>query len=46
MNRIKLRLIETHKRNLSRLFYKWKENIDKKHVVELVSFTEDLINEN
>lgn len=46
MNRIKLRLIELHKRTLSGAFYKWKESADKKHMVELMSFTEDLINEN
>lgn len=46
MNRIKLRLIELHKRSLSHAFFHWKENIDKKHMVELVSFTEDLMNEN
>lgn len=46
MNRIKLRLIESHKRKLSKSFFKWKESIDKKHMVELVSFTEDLMNEN
>ena len=46
MNRVKLRLIEAHKRNLTKAFYKWKESIDKKHMIELVSFTEDLQNEN
>lgn len=46
MQRTKLRLIELHKRNLSHAFFKWKESIDKKHMVELVSFTEDLVNEN
>jgi len=46
MSRIKLRLIELHKRSLSGAFYKWKESADKKHMVELMSFTEDLINEN
>jgi len=46
MNRVKLRLIELHKRNVSYAFFKWKESIDKKHMVELVSFTEDLMNEN
>ncbi|CDW85127.1 UNKNOWN [Stylonychia lemnae] len=46
MQRIKLRLIELHKRTLSGAFYKWKEGADKKHMVELVSFTEDLMNEN
>jgi len=46
LNRVKLRLIDTHKRKLSYALYKWKEAIDKKHMVELVSFTEDLVNEN
>ena len=46
MNRAKLRLIETHKKNLSASFYKWKESIDKKHMIQLISQTEDLINEN
>ena len=46
MTRIKLRLIESHKRKLSKALFKWKESIDKKHMVELVSFTEDLMNEN
>lgn len=46
MQRVKLRLIELHKRSLSGAFFKWKETIDKKHMVELVSFTEDLMNEN
>ena len=46
MKRIKLRLIELHKRNLSAAFFKWKESVDKKVMVELVAFTEDLANEN
>lgn len=46
MQRIKLRLIEQHKRRLSAFFFKWKENTDKKQMIELVSFTEDLMNEN
>jgi hypothetical protein len=46
MNRVKLRLIEIHKKTLSHSFFKWKESIDKKHMIELVSFSEDLINEN
>ena len=46
MKKIKLRVIEIHKKRCSRAFFKWKENIDKKHMVELVSFTEDLVNEN
>jgi len=46
MKRVKLRLIELHKRNISYAFFHWKENTDKKHMVELVTFTEDLMNEN
>ena len=46
MNKIKLRLIEIHKKRCSKAFFKWKESIDKKHMVELVTFTEDLVNEN
>ncbi len=46
MQRVKLRLIQLHKRGLSHAFFKWKESIDKKHMVELVTFTEDLMNEN
>lgn len=46
MTRVKLRLIELHKRNLSSAFFKWKESIDKKVMMDLVTFTEDLVNEN
>jgi hypothetical protein len=46
MQRTKLRLIELHKRNLTKAFFKWKEAADKKHMIELVSFTEDLVNDN
>jgi len=46
LQRVKLRIIYIHKKSLSRFFFKWKESIDKKHVVELVSFTEELENEN
>lgn len=46
MQRTKLRLIELHKRNVTKAFFKWKEAVDKKHMVELVTFTEDLVNEN
>lgn len=46
MNRTKLRLIELHKRNLSAAFYKWKEASDKKHIVEMVGFSEELMHEN
>jgi hypothetical protein len=46
MGRVKLRLIELHKRGLSQAFFRWREAADKKHMVELVAFTEDLVNEN
>lgn len=46
MTKIKLRIIEIHKKRLSKAYFKWKENIDKKHMIELVTFTEDLVNEN
>ena len=29
MERVKLRLIELHRRNISKAFYKWKDNCDK-----------------
>lgn len=41
-----MRLIETHKRGVSRAFFRWKESIDKKHMIEMVSFTDELMNEN
>ena len=46
MKKIKLRLIEQHRRRVSHFFFKWKESIDKKHIVEMTTFTEDLVNEN
>jgi hypothetical protein len=46
MVRVKLRLIELHKRNLSTAFYKWKEARNKKQMIEMVSFSEDLMHEN
>lgn len=46
MKKIKLRIIEIHRKRCSRAFFKWKESADKNHMVELVSFTEDLTNEN
>jgi len=46
MNRMKLRLIELHRRNLSVAFVKWREGTDRKHMVQLLGVTEDLINEN
>lgn len=46
MKKMKLRIIEQHRKRESHYFFKWKESIDKKHMVEMVSFTEDLMNEN
>ena len=46
MNRAKIRLIELHRRNLSVAFSKWREGSDRKHMVELLRNTDDLINEN
>jgi hypothetical protein len=46
MQRAKLRLIELHRRNLSVAFAKWREGADRKHMVELLGVTEDLMNEN
>jgi len=46
MKKIKLRLIDLHRRGVSKAFFKWKESIDKKHMIELATFTEDLVNEN
>ncbi len=46
MKKIKLRIIEIQKKRYSRAFFRWKECIDKTRVVELVSFTENLANEN
>ena len=46
MKKLKLKIIEIHKKRISKAFFRWKEGIDKKHMVELVAFTEDLVNEN
>jgi hypothetical protein len=46
MDRVKMRLIHLHKNNLASSFFKWKDCIDKQHVVQLVQFTEDVMNEN
>ena len=46
MDRVKLRLINLHKQNLSKALFKWKETIDKKHMVRLAVLTEDLQNDN
>jgi len=42
MGRVKLRLINLHKQSLSKALFKWKETIDKKHMVRLAVLTEDL----
>ena len=46
MQRVKLRLINLHKQNLSKALFKWKEAADKKHMMKLDVMTEDLQNEN
>jgi len=46
MQRIKLRLINEHKRRVSKAFFKWKAGADKKQMVQMVVETEELINEN
>jgi len=46
MQRVKLRLINLHKQNLSKALFKWKEITDKKHLIVLSKQTEDLLNEN
>ena len=46
MNRLNLRLIEQHRRNLSSAFIRWREGIDRLRMVELLGVTEDLMNEN
>lgn len=46
MQRVKLRLINLHKQNLSKALFKWKEATDKKHLQVLAVQTEDLMNEN
>jgi len=40
--RIKLRIVNLHKQNLSKALFKWKEACDKKHMVKLAVMTEDL----
>lgn len=45
MNRMKLRLIELHRRNLSVAFSKWREGSDRKRMVQLLVVTEDLMND-
>jgi hypothetical protein len=46
MGRMKLRLIELHRRNLSIAFTKWREGSDRKRMVDLLRVTEDLMNDN
>ena len=46
MDRVKMRLINLHKQNLSRALFKWKEVADKKNMMELAVTTEDMQNEN
>jgi len=46
MERVKLRLINLHKQNLSKAFYKWKESADKRHLEHLAVMAEDLQNDN
>ena len=46
MDRCKLRLINLHKQSVSKALFKWKEAVDKKHLVRLAVLTEDLQNDN
>jgi hypothetical protein len=46
MQRLKLRLIELHRRNLQTSFARWREGSDRKHMVHLLGVTEDLMNDN
>ena len=46
MKRIKLRIIELHKCKLSKAFNKWRESADRKHMVDLITFTDEITNEN
>jgi len=46
MGRMKLRLIELHRRKLSAAFTRWREGSDRLHMVALLAHTEDLMNEN
>ena len=46
MDRVKMRLIEQHKRRLSWAFMKWKEGADKGCHMEMMVMTEDVMNEN
>lgn len=46
MDRILIRMINLHKRNLATSFFKWKQYTDKIHMRELDIETENLQNEN
>ena len=46
MQRVKLRLIEQHKRRLNWAFMRWKEGADKGVHMEMMVMTEDVMNEN
>jgi hypothetical protein len=46
MDRVLVRLINLHKRNLSTALYKWREFTDKKYMRVLDRETENLLNEN
>jgi len=46
MERVKLRLINEHKRRLNWAFMKWKEGADKGIHMEMMVMTEDVMNEN
>ena len=46
MNRLKLKLIDEHKRRLRFAYMRWKESTDKMIHVDLLRVTEDHLNEN
>ena len=46
MDRVKLRLINEHRRRLNHAFMKWKEGHDKNVHMEMMVMTEDVMNEN
>ena len=46
MDRVKLRLIEQHKRRLNWAFMQWKNGADKSVHMEMMVMTEDVMNEN
>mmetsp|Transcript_39163 Transcript_39163/g.37520 ORF Transcript_39163/g.37520 Transcript_39163/m.37520 type:complete len:99 (+) Transcript_39163:1679-1975(+) len=45
MKKVKLRIIEIEKNRYAKAFFKWKDSIDKGMVMEMVSFTENMVNE-